>query len=275
MISRRQEWLETFAKDMLPKGGYPSIVDNTQKEGVFLDWGRMKAPCTGDYWLNVAIDAACGDCNHPYVYQFIDWSITCCERSLIDPRFEIESEDQKKGWKNDSYLDRHGLTLETLALANAFKHNADIDADRLIQAAQERTQFALNTAHWDYMEQFRYLVYAQFHLIVGRVDLAREQLKTRKKFKQVQRYYDWLKAFINAIPDEGVITDIATIEAFQDRFDEIRSPLYQLSSDFKNGLAVSYSRPQLRLQLALIKQRYIIGKPLAGNWQAVIGYISE
>ena len=275
MISRRQEWMDSIHHRMNPKDGLPLVITKIEKRGVFDGWERMKSPGMGDVYLGYAIDIACGDYQHPYAQQFLDWLIALCERGLTDPRFEIESEDQKIGWKNDSYLDCHGLTLETLALANAFKHDTDLDAAMIIQAAQEKTQHTLIANHWDYVEQFPYLVYAQYYLAIGRVDLAREQLKTRKKFKQVQRHYDWLKALIDAIPDEGVITDAAAIEAFQDRFDEIRSPLYQPSSDYKNGLAVSYSRPQLRLQLALIKQRYIIGNPLAGNWQAVIGYISE
>ena len=143
------------------------------------------------------------------------------------------------------------------------------------QAASEKTQYALTCGHWDYVEQFAYLAYAHFYLMLGRIDLARAQFKTRKKFKQVQHHYDWLIAFINAIPEQGVITDLSVIEAFQAYFDEIRAPDYQLSNDYKNGLAVSYTRPQLRLQFAILKQRYILGKPIAGNWEEIIGYISE
>lgn len=275
MMSHRQNWQLERVKHIHPEDGYLLVVNKIEKRGIFDGWERMKSPGMGDIYLDHSIDIACGNYQHPYMKQFLDWSIAHCERGLADPRFEIESENQQKGWKNESYYRCHGLTLETLALACAFKFDAEVDADILIQAAKEKTEYSLNTGHWDYPEQFSYLVCVQFYLIMGNIEQAHAMLKTRKKFKQVQRYYDWLKAFINTIPNAGVITDTNMINTFQDRFDEIRSPLYQPSSDYKSGLAVSYSLPQLRLQLALIKQRYIIGKSLAGNWQAVIGYICE
>lgn len=273
-MSRKEEWIAAFAKNMKPTGGYPSLIEDTQKEGIFDGWERIRAPGMGDYWLGIAINAASGDYHHPYVQQFLNWSIALCERSLTDPRFEIESENQQKGWKNSSYPNRHGLTLETLAFAQAFRDNAELDETMLIQAAQEQSEYCLNVGYWDYMEQFKYLAYAQLYLILGRMDLVQIQFKTRKKFKQVQRHYDWLTAFIAAIPADGVLTDSATINAFQDYFDEIRTPNYSASKDYKNGFAVSYHLPQLRLQLALMKQRFIIGHSFAGNWEQIIGHIS-
>ena len=79
MVSRKHEWLERFDKSMKPKGGLPSVVEDTKKEGLFHNWHRTRAPGMGDYWLDKAIDVACGDYQHPYTQLFLDWSIACSD----------------------------------------------------------------------------------------------------------------------------------------------------------------------------------------------------
>lgn len=276
MISRRQDWQESINNRMNPKGGLPEVVSDINKQGIFNNWELLAAPGGSKMYFGYAVDIACGDFHHPYVKQFLDWAIAHCERSLVDPRFEIESDIQKIGWRNSLYFRRHGETLELLALASAFRNNQAIESPVLIQAAKELAEYYLNCGHWDYVEQFPFLVCVHYLLIAEGKSSAMELLKsTRKKFKQVQRHYNWLISFIEAINEDGVITDSSKIEAFQEYFDEIRSPKFISSKDYENGMAVFYPLPILRLQFALLKQRYIVSKDLANQWQDVVGYISQ
>ncbi|MFE1573090.1 hypothetical protein ACFIQG_14880 [Comamonas odontotermitis] len=115
-------------------------------------------------------------------------------------------------------------------------------------------------------------------LLAGRVDKAQFLLKNiRRKFKHTYVHQQWLQALYNAIDaaDEGSLSDEA-IEEFQTFFDNVRNPeLRGMPGDNIDGTNLFGNINVLRLELAALRQHYILRQPLAGNWRQVLASISE
>lgn len=232
--------------------------------------------------LDGAINIAIADWSSPYLKLFLDWANEGAVRALHDPRFSIESSDSRKGWKiKGVFPGNHGATLAAAALARAMSDDAAPDHDMLVQAAREILQTVLESkgADWDnQIEQGRYVRAIQLLLIAGEPAEAKTLFKTRRNLKHVQLLYRWLEGVASSIP-EGAQLHIAT-EAeqahFAERFDLIRDPKYTPAPLTENmGGHIGQNLMLLRLELALIKQRYVLGQPYAGCWRDIVDLIAE
>ena len=90
-------------------------------------------------------------------------------------------------------------------------------------------------------------------------------------------HQQWLQALCNAIDTagNGPMADEA-VKKFQTFFDEVRNPeSHGMTGDNKDGTNLFGNINLLRLELAALKQLYILRQPLAGNWRQVQASISE
>ena len=148
---------------------------------------------------------------------------------------------------------------------------------RLAQGAREIAQTELEAGSYWSQGQSGYMRAINLLLIAGEVAQAKAMFKTRKKFAYTQQHFDWLKTFVMAIPEQPphVLTDPALHHHFQGKFDMYRNPAYVAPSKDDHGGNLTGSITMLRLEIALLKQKYILGQPVAGHWEDAIAHISE
>ena len=260
-------------------GGLAKVAKDKDAHGFYAsgDWSKLAMPGSLDYDLEIAIRVALGDFDHPYVLKFLNWAIEGLEKALVDPRFETD-DPKVRGWKVDGiFPGNHGQVLVALALAQAMRDNAEPDRAMLTQGAREIAQTELESGSYWIQGQSGYMRAINLLLIAGEVAEAKAMFKTRKKFAYTQQHFDWLKAFVMAIPDQPphVLTDLAMREHFQGKFDMYRNPVYVAPSTDDRGGNLTGSITMLRLELAILKQRYFLGLPLAGKWEQTVAHISE
>jgi hypothetical protein len=228
--------------------------------------------------LESAVEIALGEYHHPYVHKFLGWAIEGLEKALIDPRFETD-DPALRGWKTEGvFPGNHGQVLVALALARAMRDNAEPDSHMLVQGAREiaETELMETGSYWS-QAQSGYMRAINLLLIAGEVDEAKAMFKTRRKFAYSQQHFDWLKTWVMAIPDQAphVLADSQMHQFFQGKFDMYRNPVYRAPSNDAHGGNLEGSITMLRLELGLLKQRYVLGLPMAGQWENIIGHISE
>lgn len=243
--------------------------------------------------LDLAIGIACTCPSHPYVQTFLSWANEAADRALTDIRFTYDPDEERakgnpdplvnRGWKVPGiFPGNHGSTLAAACFARAMRDNSALDDASLLLAADEIALSALDTTSQEWREspQSDYLRCIRLTLIAGRVDKAQAFFKNcRRKFKFTQEHYTWLQNLCKGIEaaqsGAGGILDATAVEAFQDFFDQVRNPAIRSVGEEKNGNAVCTDISLLRLELALIKQRYVLQRPYAGNWSDILGLISE
>ena len=260
-------------------GGWGKVVEKRELVGFYCndDWPRLASPEGLDLDLKIAVDIALGDFQHPYVRKFLGWAIEGLEKALSDPRFETD-DLALRGWKKEGvFPGNHGQVLVALALARAMRDDAGPDSAMLAQGAREIAQTELEAGSYWSQGQSGYMRAINLLLIAGEVAKAKAMFKTRKKFAYTQQHFDWLKTFVMAIPDQSphVLTDPAMHQHFQGKFDMYRNPAYVAPSKDDHGGNLTGSTTMLRLELGLLKQKYILGQPIGGRWGGVIAHISE
>ena len=261
-------------------GGWGRVVEKRERVGFYCsdDWPRLASPEGLDLDLKIAVDIALGDFQHLYVRKFLGWAIEGLEKASIDPRFGTD-DPKVRGWKVEgTFPGNHGQVLVALALARAMRDDAEPDSAMLAQGAREiaQTELLESGTYWG-EAQSGYMRAINLLLIAGEVAEAKAMFKTRKKFAYTQQHFDWLKTFAMAIPDQPphVLTDPAPHHHFQGKFDMYRNPAYLPPSKDDHGGNLTGSITLLRLEIALLKQKYILGQPVSGHWSDVITHISE
>jgi hypothetical protein len=277
----KEIWRESLSRRIVGAEGLEAVAAEQRKKGYSHSqaWEMLAMP-EGTTWdFDTAVEIATGAPGHPLIAEFLGWGVQAMERALADPRFEIEGESTRRAWKIPGiFPGNHGKVLVGLALARAMRDDAEPDRDMLIQGAREIAQSELESKGADWLTaQSGYLRSVNIMLVAGETANAKAMLAVRKKFSHTQQHFDWLKAFVMAIPEEAPcrIIDPQAIDDFQKRFDLYRDPFYKKTYKDANGGNMSESLIELRLELALLKQRYISGMKIAGNWSQVIGYIAE
>jgi len=276
----KDAWLAQLKADLSSDGGWSKLVENRELNGFYCsdDWSKLARPGSLGRDLENAVEIALGDFSHPYVRKFLVWAIEGLEKALVDPRFESD-DDAMRGWKIDGiFPGNHGQVLVALALARAMRDDAEPDRAMLEQGAREiaQTELLVSGSYWS-QAQSGYMRAINLLLIADEVAEAKAMFKTRKKFAYTQQHFDWLKTFVMAIPDQPphVLTDPAIHQHFQGKFDMYRNPAYVAPSKDDHGGNLSGSITMLRLELALLKQRYLLGLPAAGRWEHIVNHISE
>lgn len=301
-ISYKNTW-QTFIDDAMQDKkdqwgmglGFPGVMAGISKRGgAFADWNLLTlpdSPCRR--YLDNTIEIACTYPTHPYAQTFLSWANEAADRALSDIRFTYDPDEERakgnpdplvnRGWKVPGvFPGNHGNTVVAACFARALRDNSALDDASLLLAADEIAQSALDTTSQEWREspQSDYLRCIRLALIAGRVDKAQVFFKNcRRKFKFTQEHYTWLQHLCKGIEASqsgtGGVLDAAVAQAFQNFFDQVRNPAIRSVGEAKNGNAVCTNISLLRLELAIIKQRYVLRMPLAGHWKDVLGLISE
>lgn len=115
-------------------------------------------------------------------------------------------------------------------------------------------------------------------MIAGKADIARSALQTRRNFKYVNAHRQWLVNVLDFIAP-GAQFHQATAEQtmlFDSQFDIIRNPAFKtVPPNDLSDRHLGQDLMQLRLDLAIIRQRYIVGQPISGNWETIFSSISR
>ena len=273
--------------------GYPEVMKAiAEKGGRFSGWHLLAMPNSAveddlDNYIFIAVVYP----DHEYCKIFLNWANEAADWALADERFNIDPETDRsekyisgsgcRGWKVEGvYPGNHGETLAAACLSHALRDNSQLNSSGLLQASDEIVETALfgGSASWIYMPQSWYLRCVRFCLLAGRVDKAQFLLKNiRRKFKHTYVHQQWLQALCNAIDTagNGPMAHEA-VKQFKTFFDEVRNPeLRGMPGDNKDGTNLFGRINLLRLELAALKQLYILRQPLAGNWRQVLASISE
>lgn len=272
--------------------GYPGVIKWVEDQGGrFATWHLLKNPAgASETDIDYVIKIGCVFPEHPYFAIFLNWANEAADRALSDERFNIDSDAERlngnpnwknlRGWKTEGvYPGNHGKTLAAACFARALRDNSELDSLALLLACDEIAESALDggSKMWDYIAQSEYLRCVRLALVAGNVDKAQHFLKNiRRKFKHTFVHQEWLQTLANAITESnGAPLGAEPAAHFQAFFDQVRDPAYKLPGNQPGGINLHASLSILRLELAVIKQRYIQGQPLAGNWQSVLSLISE
>ncbi len=285
-VSTMQEWRSWLAKRLGPEGLF-DVVTNIESRGLFTNWKRTTVPVSLHY-LDYAIDLLCGAPEQTeLIATFIGYVHQQIERAKTEPQRWEREESGEWGaafMKAERWYDLHRADLYTQALLGGEFVPQPIHFEALQASAAEYG--ALPTRFWDELFQPRLIGCAITAAAWGRLDLAQTLLKTRRSFKCAQRYVDWSRSLIDQLlqlpPGQVVGPDEPLWTHFHSLFDEVRHPTKLMivgeasREAARRGETLSASSlPLWRLELAMIKQRYLLNKPVAPGVRDLIGLIAE
>jgi hypothetical protein len=267
-----QAWAAICARELDPIQGYPAVIERL-RHTTYEDevrQSRMPGLSTEDGLHHALQLAFAGDETHEWVERFRADTIAIGPLFLAHP---TRWEDER--WWAES-VDWHRFRIyQALALAEAWRDDREVDLSVTHQALVHATACSRQSRGytWDGSAQSIYLRMVQLLLMSGDLAGARELILVKRSFKAVGVWYEWLRPFVLAIDlDSQRIPAIesARIEATEERFNRIRDPELkperkQRELEFGHG-----NLNILRLQVAILRHKFVQGLPLAGNWAKVI-----
>jgi hypothetical protein len=256
---------------MEPEHGFPK-VHAQYPDSLAEQVAETKAPdSTGKDPLLDAVKIGAVDPDHPYIRDFLDWSIWMSETMLAD------TERWETVW-NVLPDAAHSLLTGVLALARAMRDDAEPDAALLATSRQDALAAYADMEDleldWCGGAQSDYLLSIQFALIEGDLPAATGMIACERPYPWTQHWHDWLAGLIADLhAGSGRLTDPTAIERFDGVFDLFRNPRFKgaLGDDDDK---IYPSRDLLRLHLALLRWKYVDAKPFAGNWRQILLSIS-
>lgn len=273
--------------------GYPGIFHQIEENGGrFSSWNLLYMPEGAvEIDLDLFVAISCVYPEHQYAKQFLSWTNEAADRALSDIRFTLDPEGErekgnsdplaKRGWKIEGvFPGNHGKVVAAACLARALRDNSELDKASLLLAADEIAESALYGGEkmWDYVAQGEYLRCVRLCLVAGDVQRAQYFLKkTKRKFKDSFVHQHWLQSLCDAIEVAGGDPlENETVACFQNFFDEVRNPeVGILKGQDADGKAIYANISILRLELAIIKNIYILRLPAEKNWDHIVSLISE
>jgi len=299
MQSFRSRWNSSINEALEKKknrfgmiAGYPGIVhEKNERGGLYVNWEKLWMPHgPAESYLEYAIEIGCIFYGHEYYLLFLSWANETANKALSDERFNIDPEAEPpprgeagkktRGWKTEgTFPGNHGKTVAAACFARALRDNSGIDNESLLLAADEIAESAIDGGmkFWDHIAQSEYLRSVRLSLIAGDVGKAEGFFKrNHRKFNFTHSHEQWLKRLIEDIQaaDDRPLSGEAE-QHFQRFFDQVRDPDAKLPSNQSDGTDLFANISILRLELAIIKQRYVLKQPIAGNWTSILRFISE
>lgn len=288
----RGAWHGSVKEQLESENGYPGILKQVAEEGGrFANWHALRTPeGPVERDLDSSVHIGCTFPEHAYFGIFLNWANEAADRALSDDRFSIDPDAEREngnpnwrnliGWKVDgTFPGNHGAVLAAACFARAMRDGTELDSAVLKQAADEIAVSALHggSKMWDYLAQSSYLRCVRLALVAGDVAKARHFLQSnRRKFKHTFVHQEWLLALVSAIEAaNGERLAAEAVAQFQDFFDQVRDPQAKLPANQPGGINLAGNISLLRLELATIKQHFILRQPIAGNWPAILALISE
>jgi hypothetical protein len=268
VTSWQSAWEDHFERDMAHEHGFPALH---AKYPTLIAGKVRKTKLPGETAsdpFGYAVEIGCVEPEHPYVRDFLTWSIEMGEVLLGDTRrWETE-------WAPLRYSE-HSLLTGVLALAYAMRDDA-VPNTALLETSRRDAVAAYDDATadmWNNGVQSYYLGSIQFCLIEGDISAAARMLRCKRRFVWAQQWHDWLAQFIaNLEVSRGRLTNSAAIEAFDELFDRVRNPRYKPGKE--KGQDMLISPPLFRIQLAILRHKYVDGGPVAGCWRQILQSIS-
>lgn len=285
-MTLKGDWENRLTIRLAPEGLF-AVVEDIKRDGLFTDWKRMSVPISMQY-LGFAIDILCGAPQQTELAAtFISYVRQQVERAKTEPqRWESE---MRGDWGNpfmkaERWYDLHRADLYTQALLGKEFVPQPIHLEALQSSANEYAE--LPTKFWDELFQPRLIGCAITAVAWGHLDMAKTMLKTKRSFKCTQRYLDWSRSLIDQLlllpPGQAAGQSEPLWAHFHSLFDEVRHPTMIMKSGeasreaARRGETLSASNISLwRLELAMIKQRYLLNKPVTPGMRDLIELISE
>lgn len=272
-------WNAEVLSNISRDGGVASSSKNTEEAGGPLaTWERLaspEGPCQR-YFEN-ALFIAFADPDHPLARKFLDWALETSQRALDDPRFDVESENRSKGWRNiPNFPGNQGQVRAILALSSAMRSRAVLDLDQLRLAADQIEQSALAKKGKDWAEQFiqgRYLFSVRLRMICGDWVAARKALNIKRKFDAVSGQHQVLLELVDAIlatKDLGELPAQRGFQRFEEYFAAVRGPEGDLRIKEDSGwVDCGY-----RFELSMVRHRIFSASSSFPDWSDVFRAIS-
>ncbi len=269
-ITWHTAWHDSLASRMDSKLGLPAVHANYPADNPDRVKQTTLPGATVTSAFSYVIDIGCVYPDHPYVRDFLTWTIEMGEAMLSDV------ERWATQWAVLGRAQRSRLE-GVLALACGLRDGSEPDRDRLNACRDDAVAAYAEAAgeNWDERAQSDYLVAIQFCLIGGNVAGAREMLGAKRRFALTQQWHDWLAAFVRhiAVASNGRVVDAIAVDAFDEFFDRIRDPGFKPAK--QKGKWMSVSLPLLRIQLAILRHKYIAGGAISGCWSRILLSIAK
>lgn len=263
-------WQESLAKRMDPKLGLPAVHEKYSADN-FERIAKTALPgATVTSAFSYVVDIGCVDPNHPYVRDFLAWTIEMGEAMLADAgRWATQ-------WAVLGHAQRSRLN-GVLAISYGLRDDG-APGPALLKACRDDAVAAYAEAegeNWDERAQSEYLVAIQFCLISGDVSGATEMFGVKRRFALTQHWHDWLAGFLGHIEAAtgGRLAGAAAVAEFDEFFDRVRDPRFKPVKE--KGKWMSVSLPLLRLQLAILRHKYVDNGPVAGCWSQILRSIAR
>jgi hypothetical protein len=264
-VSWREAWRDSIEKRMDPQLGLPAVhAAYPARNGVRVKETTMPGG-TASEPLWYAVDIGCVEPEHPYVRDFLAWTIEMGETMLGDTR------RWQTQWAELEYAEQHSLLTGALALAYAMRDDAAPNTELLRTSRLDGivAYDDANSAMWNNGVQSYYLRAIQFGLIGGDIAAAAQMLRCKRRFVWTEHWHDWLARFVASLEaGDGRLTNSADIDAFDELFDRVRNPKHKPGRE--KGQDMLISLPLLRLQLAVLRHKYVDGGPVAGCWRQIL-----
>lgn len=254
-------WFRHVTENLARDDGLTESAAINERRGPFPLWERLaspEGPC--QLLMENAVYIALGDHTHPLCGKFLDWAISIAERALVDPRFEIESENRSKGWKNPPFFPgNRGQVLAIREIASALKNGVDVGQFNLREAADLIATSALLEKGRDWASrivQGDFLYAVRLLMIAGEWAAARKLISVRRKFQMVNRQHEIISGLLIAgnVGGDGPPDPHSPAWCrFLDYFKFIRVPeANSVIAEDGGGAPCFY-----RMQMAIIRQRII------------------
>jgi hypothetical protein len=267
-MSWQAAWRTSIEERMDPVLGLPAVhAEYPARNLERVTKTTMPGGTAGDAF-GYAIDIGCVEPDHPYVRDFLAWTIEMGETMRGDAR----------RWETQWAVLRHeerSLLYGILALAYAMRDDAAPDRTLLTSSRTDAMEAYKEAKGWMWADsQSHYLSSVQFCLIEGDVAAAVQMLKCKRRFIWTRDWYEWLVGFVGNIvaAGGGPLTSSAAISAFDELFDRVRNPKFKKSKE--KGQDMLISRSLLRIHLAILRHKYIDGGPVADCWREILQSIS-
>jgi len=290
ICSNHVAWRELMVRRLGPEGLF-DVVRNIEREGLFNNWSRTSTPVSTLYF-DFAIDLLCGAPEQvELIATFLGYIRQQVERAQSEPQ-RWDMQEPSSAWGHPFMKATRWYDLQRSDLySRALLGEAFVVEPRHFQALQGAAAdwAALKGRDWNELFQSYYIECALVAAAWGDLTQAQALLKPRRSYKYTQHYIDWSRALVEQLlalaPGEAVAPESPLWSHFHAFFDQVRHPTLlsrqQSTRELrieaaKRGEYVSASSRALwRLVLAMIKQRYLLARPIEPGLRSLITLISE
>jgi len=275
MVSHREKWRSALARRLGPEA-LGDVIKMHDASGPYCgNWRRLSDPGgAAEYELATSIEIRCGDPSHPYAKTFLEYAIAIARRAYSEQERWSLSGDW--GDPNGTPGIKRGILLTAKAYAEALETNRAPDRQELLEAARGMLADGSDLPHWDEYALTYYLVGVVLQVIAGELSEAKKAMLLRRRFRYNRPFRDWLKLLVDELSADNSerVIQPPVIAHFDRTFDVVRNPDWVTHLEDPVTGYMACQRTMLRLNLSLIRWRYIVGKPIAGHWDEVVDQIA-